>query len=231
MLTRDVKDGLADFADELLRECRIHSPPVDPREIARVRGIEVVIESASPTPGRIRRAKRDSLIVLRAEPRAERTNWQLAHELVEMFQSRVSALLGGPLDAFDREAACNLAADYILLPPSWFREDARAVAFDLPALKAIYSTASNQLIAKHTVQSETTLVTVFDNGRKTARYNSPQARLHPLELRAQKLCSQAAEPIVVEQWPYRVQAWPIHDRETGWRREITRLTCDESATL
>ena len=79
---------LADSVEELLEEMGIERPPVDARLIARKLGMEVRLHRDQQTRGRLVH-RRQPTIVLRPEPREERHQWIIAHEIGEHLMPRL----------------------------------------------------------------------------------------------------------------------------------------------
>ena len=70
-----------------------------------------------------------STILLRSDPRAERRQWALAHEIGEHAAHRVFLRLGvdfREVTANEREALANSMAGRLLLPTRWFAKEAAA---------------------------------------------------------------------------------------------------------
>ena len=94
-------------------------------------------------------------ILLRPEPRFERRQWAVAHEIGEHVACRVFALWGvdpRETQANAREHVANNLAGRLLLPTAWFAADAVACGWDLLGLKARYRTASHELIARRMLE-------------------------------------------------------------------------------
>ena len=78
---------------------------------------------------------------MRPEPRLERQQWAVAHEIGEHVAYHVFAHWGvDPREAAPnaRETVANNLAGRLLLPTAWFAADAAACGWDLMALKARY---------------------------------------------------------------------------------------------
>jgi hypothetical protein len=173
-------------------------------------------------------------ILLRADPRHERREWAVAHELGEHAALHVFQRLGvDPREApaAARESIANHLASRLLLPTSWFQRDGRGCDWDLLALKQRYATASHELIARRMLDFEsTTIVTICDQGRvafRRAAFGRRPPTLSPVEndcWQAAHRCGQADRRT---HRGLQVRAWPIH--EPGWKREIVRTElCDDS---
>jgi hypothetical protein len=172
-------------------------------------------------------------IYLANEPRSERRQWAIAHEIAESQAHRVFAELGVDLrDARDgvREAVANRLAGCLLLPRDWFLPAGAACDWDLFELKAQFATASHELAARRMLDMPPpVIITLWDNGqrgwrRSTMPGRTPQVAACEADARRMAhitgfpvLCDRGELPDGVED----VRAWPIH--EAGWRREIVRL--------
>jgi len=85
------------------------------------------------------------------EPRLERRQWAVAHEVGESIAQRVFVRMGVSfvdIPPAGRERVANHLASCLLLPRDWLISDGEAVEWDLTELKKIYSTASHELIAR-----------------------------------------------------------------------------------
>ncbi|MBX3412318.1 MAG: ImmA/IrrE family metallo-endopeptidase [Pirellulales bacterium] len=218
---------------ELLDAAGIDTPPVDSLELARRLDIDVARDDQQRGRARfVRLAGRHggrsrASILVRAEPRNERRQWAVAHELGEWSAARLFAELGttaseAPLAA--REEVANLFAARLLLPELWFVVAAEACDMELVTLKESFRTASYELIARRTLDlSAPAIVTVFDQGNVTWRRSNVVANPPALssaervEWRTTHESASYAEGI---SGLGRLRCWPIH--EEGWRREILR---------
>ncbi len=159
-------------AEEVLAEARLDGPPVDALALAARMGMVTVVDQQMPGRARFVRlaqAGGQGTILIGPEPRRERRHWAVAHEIGETVAHRVFSALGvSPSDAAPatREAVANALAGRLLLPEAWFAADARDCDYDLTALKARYSTASHELVARRMLElSAPAIMTVFDHGR------------------------------------------------------------------
>lgn len=209
----------------------IAHPPVDAFVLARRLGIDVVLDAGQQSRGRRALVAGRSAIFIRDDPRPERRQWAVAHEIGE---SLVHALEGASLrgEAADpsREDLANVLASRLLLPGDWFFDDARRLGEDLLALKARYVTASHELIAWRLLGLPVpATVTVFDQGKPVRRRSNAAVRSPPLD-RVELECWQDAHrfgrAVDRSSQRMRVRIWPIH--EPGWKREILRTTYPEA---
>jgi predicted transcriptional regulator len=165
-------------------------------------------------------------ILLRPEPRHERRQWAVAHELGELWAERVFDQLDIDPRAAEsglREAVANQLACRLLLPTEWFHPAALHADWDLTALKRKFDTASHELIARRMLDfnDPAMLITVVDLGRVSFRACN-QRGFRPALTAAEARCQSATHRRGVgtkfqdAQWS--IRCWAIH--EPGWKREI-----------
>lgn len=119
----------------------------------------------------------------------EQAHWSYCHELAHFLLGHHQDL--PPDDAEERrqEAEANRLAAEILLPKDQF---AAVACQPLAKLKRAFPHVSHEVIARRRIRFRPGLLTIYDNGKLTARiapdnWNVP-AQLFPLELRALKEC-------------------------------------------
>lgn len=212
---------------EILAEAGISSAPIDARQIAARLGIEVVLNRSQTERGRLVESGGRTMIVVRPEPRSERYQWTIAHEIGEYVIPRLSTEWTDdlvPLDATVREWMANRFATCLLTPLPFFLSDAAEEQFDLFKLKERYHTASYEVIALRMLDAESPcLISIFDNGRLTRRLTNLEHRppkLLDIERQCQTEASQSRRAVTRESEIAKVQAWPIHEED--WKREIIR---------
>lgn len=224
---------LDDVAIHILSQAGITSPPIDPFVLARILGITVAEDADQAERARyvrlcIRRGRRPvPAVLLRPEERRERFHFALAHEIGEHLAHDVFSRLGAtPTEApaNTREDVANHLAGRLLVPTDWFLEDGIACGWDLFQLKARYTSASHELLARRMLGlPPQVIITIFDKGRLSFRQSNLPGRAPPLA-EAEKACQERTnqDGVVSEREcpPLRVQAWPIH--EPDWKREILR---------
>jgi Zn-dependent peptidase ImmA (M78 family) len=166
-------------------------------------------------------------IFLRADPRHERREWAVAHELGEHAAVHVFNRLGISADdapPMARESVANHLANRLLLPTPWFGHDARRLDWDLLALKRLYRTASHELIARRMLDFDTpAIMTICDQSRIAFRRGVLGRRapaITDVEKECWKRAYETGEPTADRQGEMLVRAWPIH--EPGWKRDILR---------
>jgi Zn-dependent peptidase ImmA (M78 family) len=231
-----VRAVLESVALEVLTVGGVYAPPVDAIALAEQLGIVVARDGVANARARFVRlgggSAAQATILLADEPRPERRQWAVAHEIGESEAYRVFAELGvEPSDAppAAREAVANKLAGCLLLPAPWFAADGRELDWDLYELKTRYATASHELIARRMLEMEPgAIVTLADHGRQIWRKSNRHFRAPPMtpaELTAWKATHELCQPTSCEPRELAdgvedVRSWPIH--EPGWKREIIR---------
>jgi hypothetical protein len=226
-------EKLDETAAEILRRARVTRPPIDAIEVARRLGCPVLWDARQKGRARIATVRvgsgcrRESAIFLRPDPRRERIQWAVAHEVGEQCAAEVCQRLG--IDVVEslpdqREQIANALATRLLLPIRWFADDAMAFDLDLVLIKNRYSTASHELIARRMLDlPQPMLLTIFDQGRQQfRRWNRPQRppSISKLEWQAWQRAHESGDAVHGSTSP-RIDVWPVH--EPGWKREIIRL--------
>jgi len=220
---------------DLLDQAGLPAPPVSAFEVARRVGILVAVDDDQR--GRARSVRlsgrgRDArpAILMRSDPRAERRQFAVAHEIGEHVAHRVFDRLGvDPREAppTTREQVANHLAGRILTPTDWLLAEGRSADWDLFALKRRFETASHELIARRMLECPPSVVlSIFDNGRLYFRHSNVPGQVPPpseLEASCRRQANETGHPSHAEG----VAAWPIH--EPGWQREIVRREVDELA--
>ena len=229
-------------AAEVLFEAGCEEPPVDAWAVAEALKITVAVDDRQH--GRARYVRLRSFrgggskpsILLRPDPRAERRQWAVAHEIGEHVAWRVFELLGvDPREARPdaRESVANELAGRLLLPAARFKADAVASSWDLLGLKARYRTASHELIARRMLDfPPPVIVTVFDHGRVSwRRGNLPGRAPDPSagELHCWQTVHDRNRPWQYTSAGQAIAGWPVH--EDGWQREILRTEVDPWADI
>src|SRR5262245_46238649 len=132
--------------DEVLAAAGWPAPPVDALALARGHfGFDVLLDANQPSRGRAQSNRAGRLIYLRPEPRSERAQWTVAHEIGEHLRPRFVERLGLADADFTPglgEHLANLFAARLLVPTCWLKDDGPNLRYDLLRLKAIYATAS-----------------------------------------------------------------------------------------
>jgi hypothetical protein len=208
-------------------------PPIDAVALARALQLSVAWDERQSGRGRVVRLREFSgtasrgSILLRPDPRPERLQWVIAHEIGELFAVHVFDRLGvDPCEApsGSREMVANQLAGRMLLPDDWFAEAGASCGWDLPELKIRFSTASHELIARRMLDFSSPIgITILDNGRRTFRRGNLPGRLPPLASLEQvtwRAAHETGQAVTEADHLCRVQAWPVH--EPDWKREILR---------
>lgn len=238
-----VREVLEEVAWETLADGRWAAPPVDAVRLATRLGIVVAKESAAvETRARFVRlggaaVEGQAAILLADDPRPERRQWAVAHEIGESLAHRVFAELGvDPREAppAAREDVANRLAGRLLLPRKWFAADGAALEWDLLALKARYATASHELIARRMLEMRSAvIVTMFDQGRAVWRRSNRLHRPPPMvmaERDAWRVAHATGRAVQCEAGELPegiadVRAWAIHEPE--WKRELMRTEIED----
>jgi hypothetical protein len=233
LTSQELAAGLDAVTAEILDAAGMDGPPVDAAFVARALGVAVATDDRQHGRGRyvrlrgMRGRQPRPTILLRPEPRPERRQWALAHEIGEHVAHRVFARLGvDPREAAPtaREGvACQLAGR-LLLPTAWFARDAELCRWDLLALKARYPTASHELIARRMLElAEPAIITIFDQGQLHWRRSNVPGRVPPPsrpEVECWEVVFRTNRPEEVRRGMTTIRGWPVH--EEGWKREILR---------
>ena len=219
---------------EVLQDAGVRRPPVDALTVARTLGMTVALDDRQQGRARCvrlrgcRRAPARHTILLRPEPRVERLQWAIAHEIGEHTAYRVFAALGvDPRDATldARESVASQLAGRLLLPGEWFSRDGQDCGWDLLELKRRYRTASHELIARRMLEFPLAIVvSIFDQGQLTLRRGNLPGRVPPPstdERECQDTVNRHNRPCEMPS----VRGWPVH--EEGWKREILRREIGE----
>jgi hypothetical protein len=228
-------------AGEVLEAADVVEPPVDAFLVARRLGICVAADDRQHGRARYVRlhhrhgSRFAPTVLLRGDPRPERRQWALAHEIGEHIAVR--AFERFDIDAREcpglRERVANWLAARLLLPADWFFPLAASCDWDLLALKESFATASHELIARRMLDGPAPLlVSVFDNDRPTFRRSNRHRGAPALlsaEARCQHLAHESGRPQQTEGDFHSVRAWPIH--ESDWKREILRTEIDPFAEM
>lgn len=225
--------ALDEVAGQAIDALRADGPPVDALALARALGLIVAWDEGQAGRGRIVRLPRFSVgrspatILVRSDPRPERVQWAIAHEIGEVRACEVfERLRVDPREAppGTRETVANQLAGRLLLPRAWFAAAGDDCGWDLLELKARFSSASHELVARRMLDFGPPIaITIFDHGRRTFRRGNLPTRLPPLvplELAAWRAAHASGQAVVEEDHLCRVQAWPVH--ESDWKREILR---------
>lgn len=233
-----VSNAIDCVAAEVLAEAGVVRPPVDVFSVAERLGLAVFRDVRTEVRARfVRLAGAQPTIFLANEPRAERRQWAVAHEIGEHCTHRVFENLGlEPVGAPPgaREEIANQIAGRLLLPREWFVTVGANVDWDLFELKAKFATASHEMIARRMLAMPLpVIITLWDQGklqwRRSNAMHRPAALTaveHDTWQAAHRLthparCDGSELPEGVED----VRAWPIH--EPQWRREIVRTQLSE----
>jgi len=177
--TTEWTTALNECVADRLAENGVVGPPVDVLCLAARLGFLVVYDDRMD--GRARRVQlhgyaSDSAttILIRPEPRSERIQWSVAHEIGEHFVFDVWRRLGvepDDLPPSERERTANALANRLLLPSPWFDDFGRECDWNLMELKSRFATASFELIARRMLEVDDVpaIVTIVDRQRLSFR--------------------------------------------------------------
>jgi Zn-dependent peptidase ImmA (M78 family) len=218
--------------EDLLRAAGWEGPPVDAIALAqRHLGMIVCLDRRQQQRGRAQRAAGRKQIFLRPEPSEERHQWTVAHEIGEHLKvALLQRLAVNPelTGVMAGESLANLFANRLLVPTSWYADDARSAGWDLLQLKQKYRTVSHEVLAMRFLDlHEPCVVTVVDKDAISKRRSNawpPGKELEPSELKCQQYVNQFSRPTVVREAGWTVQGWPVHSSD--WKREILRSVRD-----
>jgi hypothetical protein len=224
----------------LLHRAGIRRPPIDAVELARRLGFVVAIDRRQEERARCARlssvaAAPTAAIYLRPEPRPERRQWAVAHEIGEHSAQELFATLGIADDTASqglREQSANTIANRLLLPSRWFFADGEAYDWDLGRLKERYAAASHELIARRMLEADApAIVSIYDHGKLRFRGGNGGRRApppSPVEAAVQRRAHETGTFQLHHEETFRTRAWPIH--EPDWKREIVRTdSLDDSS--
>jgi hypothetical protein len=185
----EITGALDTAVSQLLDGAGIAAPPVDAVALAKQMGFTLAWDDRQSSRARLvrlgsRREKSGLSILLTHDPRAERRQWAVAHEIGEYLSPQVFDSLGidpqtAPLAS--REKIANLFASRLLLPSDWFSADGAANNWDLLELKLRYRTASHELIARRMLDFDRPIViSIIDQCRLEFRRSNVPGRVPPL---------------------------------------------------
>jgi IrrE N-terminal-like domain len=251
--SEEITTALDAAVAQLLDDAGVAAPPVDAVALAKRLGFTLAWDDRQSSRARLvrlssRREKSGLSILLKHDPRSERRQWAVAHEIGEYLSPQVFDSLGiDPRTAppASREKIANLFASRLLLPSDWFSADGAESGWDLLELKRLYGTASHELIARRMLDFDRPIViSIIDQGRLEFRRSNVPGRvppLTPLERQCWQRCRQSSDPSPPAPLPQGergggagapvdcsdtiVRCWPIH--EPHWKREILRLELSE----
>jgi Zn-dependent peptidase ImmA (M78 family) len=221
------------MVEDLLRAAKITEPPVDTIALAQGHlGMVICLDKRQAQRGRAQRSAGRRQIFLRPEPREERHQWTVAHEIGEHFKSELLVRLGIDPEqtrAMAGESLANLFAYRLLVPTCWFADDAPALDYDLLRLKEKYSTSSNEVLAWRFLDlPEPVIVTIVDNDAISRRRSNAwptRRQLEPAESKCQKYVHEHSRAWRVQENGWTVEGWPVH--QDDWKREILRSVVEE----
>jgi hypothetical protein len=215
------QDIIEQTVERLLALAKINGPPIGPERIARALRINVLEGPLPMRRGQSYRYRGMKFVDIGKTDRAERRNFTLAHEIMELE-------LPDALD--DKELRHETAvrgAAALLCPTRFFRDACTANAFDLFELKATFASASHEVVALRSLDFAEAIVSVFDNSRLVNRQTSYPFGAGPVSPEERDLMKDVMRSGQVQQ-----QAWdagsaagyPVFENE--FKRVILRTTLD-----
>jgi Zn-dependent peptidase ImmA (M78 family) len=228
MPREDVVAQIDRMVEDLLDAAKIVQPPVDTIALAQQHlGMVVCLDQRQPQRGRAQRTLGKKQIYLRPEPREERHQWTVAHEIGEHLKGELLQRLNietGEARAMTGESLANLFAYHLLAPTCWFADDAKTLDYDLLALKKRYATSSHEVLAWRFLDlPQPCVVTIIDNERIHRRRSNAwptKRQLLPIEEQCWKYVTSRGETMVARGDEWTVTGWPVH--QLDWKREILR---------
>lgn len=228
MPREDVIGQIDRMVEDLLNAAKISQPPVDAIALAQQHlGMVVCLDQRQPQRGRAQRSLGKKQIYLRPEPREERHQWTVAHEIGEHLKGELLQRLNiDPREAcaMTGESLANLFAYHLLAPSCWFADDAKAFDYDLLALKKRYATSSHEVLAWRFLDlPEPCIVTIIDNERIHRRRSNAwptRRQLLPVEEQCWNYVTGRGEAKVMRGDEWTVTGWPVH--QLDWKREVLR---------
>jgi Zn-dependent peptidase ImmA (M78 family) len=228
MQREDVVAAVDRMVEDLLEAAGIEAPPVDAILLAqRHLGVTICLDRRQPQRGRAQRAGGRKQIFLRPEPREERHQWTVAHEIgehlkpallhrLEIAPEQTKAMMG--------ESLANLFAYRLLVPACWFADDAHDCDYDVLELKKRYHTSSHEVIAWRLLDlPQPCIISIIDNEHLHRRRSNAwpvRKQLEPPEEQCQRYVHYYSRPRRVQENGWTVQGWPVH--QVDWKREILR---------
>jgi Zn-dependent peptidase ImmA (M78 family) len=230
----DVLAVIDRMVDELLERAGLDQPPVDVIALAqKTLGMVVCLDARQSQRGRAQRAGGQRHIYLKPEPREERHQWTVAHEIGEHLKPDLLTRLGfepGGVKPRMGESLANLFSYRLLVPTCWFAADSPALDHDLLALKEKYRTSSHEVLAWRWLDlPDPCVVTILDNGaihRRRSNAWPTKRELSAAEKKCQRHVHERGRPHFVRENGWSVHGWPVH--QTDWKREVLRSVIDEN---
>jgi hypothetical protein len=221
LLGEEVHHAIDRVVEELLTAAGVPAPPVDAVALARGH-LGLVLE---PERSRRSRARREA--PAGDEPTEEARQWSAARRIGEHLKPTILRHLGLSAEqgrGLGGTSLPTLFAAHLLAPSDWFRDDARALNFDVLGLQQRYPTAGAELLAWRLLDlPEPVVITVVDNDHvQRRRSNAWRVRreLEPAERECQRYVHHYSRPRIVCAGGWTVQGWPLH--RVDWKREILR---------
>jgi hypothetical protein len=207
--------------ERLLAAARIERPPIDPVRIARAMRINVLDRDLPQRRGQSYLYRGMKFVDLGKTGRAERRNFTLAHEIMEL---ELPATIP---DKEEKHEVAMRGAAALLCPATFFREACPNGSFDLLQLKTTFSTASHEVIAMRSLDFTEATMSVFDNGRLVNRQTSYPFGTQPVTRQERDVVRRAMRSgeVCADTWDgASATAYPVF--ENDFKRVILRTSLD-----
>ncbi len=211
----EVHHAIDRVVEELLAAAGVTAPPVDAVVLARSH-LQLALDERRPRRG-----------AAAIEPTEEARQWEAARRIGEHLKAAILRRLDlAPEQArgLGGESLATVFARHLLAPSDWFRDDARALGFEVPDLQKRYRTAGTEMLAWRLLDlPEPCIITVVDNEHVQRRRSNAwpvRRELLPAERECQRYVHYYSRPRVVCAGGWTVQGWPLH--RPDWKREILR---------
>lgn len=218
-------DQAEKIIDEMLSDCSITAPPIDVRELGKMRGMAVSENVLEGRRGQNFKFRGRKYVEVDSRDRRVRQNFTLAHEILEVeFESITS-------NPSEKHKLAMLATPFLLMPSKWFNPACLTHDFDLIEIKNIFDTASYEAVALRMLHVEPGVITVCDNGKITNRKTSYEfhipKKLFPAEEEAIGNALESKAKSAAADDGISTTAYPIIEKK--FERVILRTLFDEFA--
>jgi len=221
----------------LLERAGVTAPPVDALHIAEEHlgiPVEVVEPAEEDEHGRRRPRARPqgSGIFLSPGMTPEQQNKAAADGIARSLLPEILRKVGIPQGSEDKALSTHvrgLVVPRILIPTRLLRAALRECKYDVPALKAVFATASPEAVALRLLDlDEPCVIAIIDDGvvalRRSNRFPAPKT-LEQAERTCQAKVAELELPHRVRQGEWTSHGWPVPDRP--FQRIILRSVRDD----
>jgi hypothetical protein len=232
----DVFDACDRLVASLLERAGVTAPPVDALRVAEDHiGIPVeIVEPETDDRGRPRPSTRRPTagIVLSPHMTAEQRQAAAAQGIARALLPDLLRKLGVVPGSESKQAAAHLRgllAARLLVPTKLFRTALRQCRYDVPALKAVFPTATFEAVALRLLDlDEPCVIAVVDDGIVAARRGNGAAesrKLTPAEQECLEQVMHLDRPARVRTGGWTAHGWPVPNRP--FRRVVLRAVPDD----